>query len=140
MASSSQNGFSSDKPTSEDTDVEMTESFEEVPGAKKLASRVEWEKDVFQAADVDEQALLSYLEDLFTRDKKSGISAMRDLREKVERFEKEFNNLAQFDQGSLYDTIQGLQNSDLLSNEKRETLKDFLGNRTYMRHIEDARL
>ena len=45
--------LSSDKP-SDDGDVEMTESFEELHGAKKLASRSEWEKDVFQSVEVDE--------------------------------------------------------------------------------------
>ncbi|EDU40310.1 hypothetical protein PtrSN002B_004346 [Pyrenophora tritici-repentis] len=120
--------LSSDKTTGGDADVEMTGSFEEIPGAKKLASRVEWEKDVFQAAGVDEQELHSYLQELFVVNKKAGTAAIRDLRQKVVEFENNFNDSAQFNQFTLREAIQGLQNSDLLSNEKRETLRDFLSN------------
>ncbi|KAG9186870.1 hypothetical protein G6011_09978 [Alternaria panax] len=42
--------LSSEKHTNNDSDIEMGESFEEVPGAKKLASRAGWEEDVFNAA------------------------------------------------------------------------------------------
>jgi len=131
--------LSSDKIAAEDVDVEMTESFEEIPGAKKLASRVEWEKDVFQAADVDGNALNSYLEELFTANNKTGTAAIRNLRKKVEEFEKDLNNSVQFSQYTLRETIQGLENSDLLSNEKRETLRDFLSNGTNTRHTEGMR-
>ena len=131
--------LSSDKIAAEDVDVEMTESFEEIPGAKKLASRVEWERDVFQAADVDENALNSYLEELFTTNNKPGTAAIRNLRRKVEEFEKDLNSSVQFSQYTLRETIQGLENSDLLSNEKRETLRDFLSNGTNTRHTEGMR-
>lgn len=120
--------LSSEKPTSDDGDVEMSESFEEVPGAKKLASRVDWEKDVFNAAEVDEQALRSYLDELFKTDNKDGSAAIRELRQKVEDFEPNFKGSTSFNAHTLRSTIQGLLNSDLLSNEKREALRDFLSN------------
>ncbi|CAA9958470.1 hypothetical protein PTMSG1_02028 [Pyrenophora teres f. maculata] len=120
--------LSSETTTGGDGDVEMSEIFEEIPGAKMLASRVEWEKNVFQAADVDEQELHLYLQELFVVNKKAGTAAIHELRQKVGEFEKNFNDSAQFNQFTLRETIQGLQNSDLLSNEKRETLRDFLGN------------
>jgi hypothetical protein len=120
--------LSPEKSTTDNDDVEMTESFEEVPGAKKLASRADWEKDVFQSADVDEQALILYLADVFITNKKYGTAAICGLREKVEGLERSLNTSTQFTIYTLRSTIQGLRNSDLLSNEKREALSDFLSN------------
>ncbi|KAI4925140.1 uncharacterized protein J4E92_007178 [Alternaria infectoria] len=120
--------LSSEKSATDDGDVEMGESFEEVPGAKKLASRAAWEKDVFQAAEVDEQALRSYLDELFQANKKDSSAAIRELRKTVENFEANLNYSTPFDPHSLRSTIEGLLNSDLLSNEKREALRDFLDN------------
>ena len=42
--------LASEKGTSADGDVEMGESFEELPGAKKMDSRAAWEKVVFDPA------------------------------------------------------------------------------------------
>ena len=126
--------LSSEKSAKNDGNVEMVESFEEVPGAKKLANRAEWERNVFQAAEVDENALRLYLEDLFVRDEKESSSAIDELRKKVQEFEKNLTRSNQFDLLSLRPTIEGLQNSDLLSNEKREALRDFLDNSQYNRY------
>lgn len=109
----------------------MGESFEEIPGAKKLASRAEWEKDVFNAAEVDEQALRSYLDELFKTDSKDGSAAILKLRQKVEDFELSFKSSTSFNNSTLRSTIKGLLNSNLLSNEKREALRDFLSNGKY---------
>jgi hypothetical protein len=125
--------LSPEKPATDDGDVEMTGSFEEIPGAKKLASRTDWEKNVFQSADVNEQTLKSYLADLFMTNKKDGAAAIRELHKKVEGFERSLNSSTQFTEHILRSTIQGLQNSDLLSNEKREALADFLSNGTFSR-------
>jgi hypothetical protein len=115
--------LSSEKPAAEDGDIEMGESFEEVPGAKKLASRLEWEKNVFQAAEIDEQALRSYLDELFQANNKDSSAAIRELRKKVEDFEAGLNSSTPFRPHTLRETIQGLLNSDLL--------RDFLGNGKY---------
>ncbi|EMD91328.1 hypothetical protein COCC4DRAFT_188788 [Bipolaris maydis ATCC 48331] len=129
--------LSSEKSANDDGDVEMTESYEEVSSAKKLANREEWERDVFQAAEVDENALRLYLEDLFVNDKKEGASAIDELRKKVQEFEKNLTKSTPFDHLSLRQTIEGLQNSDLLSNEKREALRDFLGNNVILTELCD---
>jgi hypothetical protein len=120
--------LASDKSTREDSDIEMGESIEEVPGAKKLASRAEWEKDAFQAAEVDEKALRSYLDELFKAENKDSSAAIRELRKKIGDFEAGLNSSTPFHPHILRSTIQGLLESDLLSNEKREALRDFLGN------------
>jgi hypothetical protein len=120
--------LSSEKGVPEDGDVEMSESFEEIPGVKKLASRADWEKNVFQPAEVDDQAVRSYLDKLFIADKKDAASAIHDLRSKMQEFENDLNRPTRFTTYTLRCTIKGLQNSDLLSNDKREALKDFLSN------------
>ncbi|KAF2833078.1 hypothetical protein CC86DRAFT_338215 [Ophiobolus disseminans] len=131
--------LSSEKDTPPpDTDVEMTESFEELPGAKKLAARAEWEKTVFEPADVDVQALKAYLEQLFITDKKSAAKAIQTFRSKVEDFENSLAVPGQFTVSTLRWVIQGLQASDLLPNEKREVLKDFLSNDVILREIGDV--
>ncbi|KAL1791923.1 hypothetical protein ACET3X_009674 [Alternaria dauci] len=97
--------LSSEGHTSEDGHVEMGEDFEELPGAKKLASRAEWEKDVFHAAEVDEQALRSYLDELFKTDSKDGSTAILELRQKVEDFELSFKGSTSFNNYTLRSTI-----------------------------------
>lgn len=130
--------LSSEKTTPADGDVEMAESFEELPGAKKLEARAEWEKVVFEPARVDINALKGYLEELFIAKKKSVAKAMRDLREKVQQFENGLSGPTQFNVQTLKWVIQGLQSSDLLSNEKREVLKDFLSNDIILAEIADV--
>ncbi|CAO2650340.1 Nn.00g016320.m01.CDS01 [Neocucurbitaria sp. VM-36] len=129
--------LSSEKGTPVDGNVEMTESFEELPGAKKLAARAEWEKNVFEPANVDVQALKAYLDELFITNKKDASIAIRELRNKVAEFENSLSGPSQFSVSTLRWVIGGLQHSDLLSNEKREALKDFLSNDVILTEIAD---
>jgi hypothetical protein len=132
--------LSSEKATATRTggDVEMSDSFEELPGAKKLAARTEWEKNVFEPAFVDVEALKAYLEQLFITDKKASAKAIKDLRSQVERFESSLSGPARFDVPTLRWVIKGLQASDLLPNDKREVLKDFLSNDVILGEIGDV--
>jgi ribosomal protein L12E/L44/L45/RPP1/RPP2 len=132
--------LSSEKATATEAtgDVDMSESFEELPGAKKLASRAEWEKNVFEPATVDVEALKTYLERLFITNKKASTTAIKQLRNKVEQFESSLGGPAQFDVPTLRWVIQGLQTSDLLPNHKREVLKDFLSNNVILGEIGDV--
>jgi hypothetical protein len=130
--------LSSEKPSQSDGDVEMKESFEELPGAKKLAARSQWEKSVFEPAVVDVDALKAYLQQLFITDKKAAASTIEELRNKVEDFENDLASPGQFNVRTLRWVIQGLQASDLLPNEKREVLKDFLSNDVILTEIGDV--
>jgi hypothetical protein len=130
--------LSSEKTQPTDDDVEMMDSFEKIPGAKKLASRATWEKNVFEPASVDIQALKVYLEQLFITDKKAATSAITDLRKQVENFENSISAAQQFNIPTLRWVIEGLEKSDLLPNEKREVLKDFLSNDVILAEIGDV--
>jgi hypothetical protein len=118
--------------------MEMSESFEELPGAKKLAARTEWEKNVFEPAVVDVEALKIHLELLFMTDKKSSALAIQDFRSAVAKFEASLTGPAKFDVPTLRWVIQGLQASNLLPNDKREVLKDFLNNDVILGEIGDV--
>jgi hypothetical protein len=130
--------LSSEKTAPADGDTEMAESYEELPGAKKLAARTEWEKSVFEPATVNVEALKAYLEELFIIDKKSAASAIQNLRNEVEDFEHSLSGPGKFSVRTLRWVIKGLQNSDLLPNEKREVLKDFLSNDVILSEIGDV--
>jgi hypothetical protein len=132
--------LSSEKATATGTggDVEMSDSFEELPGAKKLAARTEWEKNVFEPAVVDVEVLKTHLEQLFITDKKASAFAIKELRKDVEKFESSLSGPAQFNVPTLRWVIKGLQASDLLPNDKREVLKDFLSNDVILGEIGDV--
>lgn len=119
-------------------DVGMSDSFEELPSVKKLEARREWEKSVFEPAPVNLAALKAYLEQLFDTDKKKAASALSDLRKKVRNFESSLTSSSQFYSHTLQWVIKSLQSSDLLSNEKREVLGDFLSNDIILAEIADV--
>jgi hypothetical protein len=128
------------KGGSSDNDVEMTESFEEVPGAKKLEARTEWERSVFEPANIDVDAVKDYLGKLFGQNgrKKYVDKAFKVMKEKVVLFEGTMASSGQFNSHSLRWVIQGLLSSDLLTNEKRAVLKDFLNNDIILAEIADV--
>lgn len=121
-----------------DGDIEMGESFEELPSAKRLEARREWEKSVFQPAVVDLPNLKAYLERLFVTKKKNVASAVNELRKKVEDFETSLASSSQFTPHTLRWVVKSLQGSDLLSNDKREVLGDFLSNDVILAEIADV--
>lgn len=138
--------LSSEKSALDEGNPESGDSYEELPGTKKLEARTEWEKVVFESPDVDRQALLDYLNLLFgshQEDKEADTDsevamAINELRREVASFESDLNNAQHFSVQNLHWVIRGLEASDLLSNEKREVLKDFLGNRIILGEIADV--
>jgi hypothetical protein len=130
--------LSADK-TVPDVDIDMTDGFEEVPGAKRLEARSEWEKVVFDPMNIDVQALQEYLHILFITGKKDAANAIQDLRNKAQVFESTLSGPKQFSVSNLRWVIEGLQRSDLLSNEKRDVLKDFLGNEIILGEVRNSR-
>ncbi|KAJ4301910.1 hypothetical protein N0V90_004006 [Kalmusia sp. IMI 367209] len=134
--------LTSEKSALADADPESAEGFEELPGAKKLEARAEWEKVVFEPARVDLKGLVGYLQRLFgpkvEESQNASAEALTQLHRKVEMFEGRLSSSQQFNVSTLKWVIQGLQASDLLSNEKREVLKDFLSNDVILSEIADV--
>jgi len=122
----------------EDTDME---EFERVSGGKKLESRRNWERSVFEAKDIDQTAIAKVLRDLFEstpEESKRLPKALKVLRTKVGEFEQDLASPRNFNATSLRWTIKGLIASDLLGDEKRDALRDFIGNDTILNEIADV--
>lgn len=128
-------------PASADDDAEM-EDFEHVSAGKKVETRRKWEESVFRATEVDQAAVTKLLHELFEAtpdDSKHLQRAMKDLRKKVGEFEQELmSNNDNFNRTTLGWTIKGLIGSDLLDDEKRAALRDFVGNETVLNEIADV--
>ncbi|PVH84330.1 hypothetical protein DL98DRAFT_485671 [Cadophora sp. DSE1049] len=123
-----------DKPES---DTDMGSGFESIGRKEMHDQRQKWEDMVFKARDTDTAAIDSYLTKLFssTKDIKS---AYYSLRLETEAFEKQMAADVHFNQGSLTWVIKGLLRSDLVTDEKRKVLKDFLNNKVVLDEIADV--
>lgn len=122
-------------------DIDM-DDFEHVSAGMKLESRRKWEESVFKAKEVDEAALNKLLSSLFEatpNDSKHLLNATRIMRKKVQYFEQDLiSGNQQLDLATLKSTIHGLIASDLLDDEKRAALRDFVGNKTILNEILDV--
>ena len=128
-------------PTSGDKDVEM-DDFEHISAGKKVETRRKWEESVFRGTEVDQAAVTKLLHDLFEAmpdESKHLPRAMKVLRDRVGEFERELtSNNNNFNRDTVGWTIQGLISSDLLDDEKRAALRDFVGNETILNEIADV--
>ncbi|TVY42738.1 histone H3 [Lachnellula occidentalis] len=126
--------------TAETSSDDAMEGFEEVNTAARDASRAEWEQLVFEPYVTDEAAISEYLRHLFGKDgkNKQAAKALEALRMEVEAFEIQLSSSGQFNESVLRWTIQGLLNSNLLSEEKNAVLKDFLASSVILREVADV--
>ncbi|KAI0377728.1 hypothetical protein F5Y04DRAFT_171917 [Hypomontagnella monticulosa] len=125
----------------EEVDVAMTEGFEDVANTMKQEARQQWESSVFEPAKIDEAQLRAYLGNLFgAQDSKAPtkIKALEEIRSKVATFEGEMSTANQFSLDTVHWAIDGLLSSGLLSDEKREVLKDFKNNSIILSEIVDV--
>ncbi|RYP46585.1 hypothetical protein DL768_007207 [Monosporascus sp. mg162] len=119
----------------------LSEGSEGAAGAMKRDSRAEWERMVFEPASVDEGGLRAYLNTAFglqdpeCREKKK---ALKNLRMRVAAFESKLSAPNQFDNATLQWVADGLVSSTLLTDEKREVLKDFKNNPIILSEIADV--
>ena len=121
-------------------DAEMM-NFEHVSTGKKLESRRKWEESVFQATEINRSAVTTLLHDLFEStpgDSKHLVRGLQRIRERVKMFENKLAIPDNFNSESLKWTIKGLIASDLLDDEKRAALRDFLGNPTILNEVADV--
>ncbi|RYO76038.1 hypothetical protein DL766_009588 [Monosporascus sp. MC13-8B] len=96
---------------------------------------------VFQPAIVDEDGLRTYLNKAFGLRDPEGLEkkkALRTLRMRVAAFESELSAPNQFNNATLQWVADGLVSSTLLTDEKREVLKDFKNNPIILSEIADV--
>jgi hypothetical protein len=125
---------------SDGSDINMDADFEKIPGHEKLQAQQEWERLAFQPNNIDTAQIQTYLEELFganTYDEQAKL-AMDELRGKVRDFEIQMARPSQFSIGTLRWSIKGLMKSDLLSDEKREVVGEFLNSEVILSEIADV--
>ena len=118
-----------------------TDDFEHVQGGKKMESRLNWERSVFEPAQVDPAAITSLLQALFEPGGEQHAylrDAVTRLRAKVQGFELKLASTPNFSKTSLKWVIAGLEASDLLTDEKRAVLRDIKDNSTFLNEIADV--
>ncbi|KAK4552982.1 hypothetical protein LTR86_009906 [Recurvomyces mirabilis] len=121
-------------------DAEMTD-YEHVSSAKKLESRAKWEENVFSAPSIDTGAIKEMLSGLFEAmpDESTVLpKALQDMREAVTAFENRLQAPGSFSATNLRWVISGLLDSDLLTNEKRDALRDFQSNSVILSEVADV--
>lgn len=118
---------------------ECDDSFANVGRAEMHEQRRQWESLVFTAdTHVSVQAIRSYLEDLFAKNKLSR-QALRGLRESIQKFGADLATQgAWFDVDELEWVSKALMKTDLLSNEKTAILKEFMRNEEVMQEVADV--
>lgn len=124
----------------DDGDVDMDE-FEHISSSKKLEARESWEKSVFEAPNIDIEAIWRVLRDLFeaTPDGVKHLpNALQELRSRTAEFERTLASPGIFNTASLQESIKSLLASDLLDDEKKDVLKDFLNNSITLKEISDV--
>lgn len=125
-------------PGAEDVDME---DFEHVSGAKRMEARLAWEQSVFEPAVVDDAAVSKLLKEIFntaSENSKPLAKALEALQEGLRTFETSLASPGNFTFYTLQWTIKSLQASDLLTDEKRQVLKDFQGNPVIINEIADV--
>lgn len=111
--------------------------FESVGRKEMHEQRATWEEYVFNAYDTDTEAIDKYLGELFNSSKETQ-NALKILRTSTRRFERSLKHSKHFNQNSLKWVIEGLLRSDLVSDEKRAVLKDFLNNKVVLDEVADV--
>lgn len=122
-------------------DMAMSEGFVDIASELKQKSRLEWERNVFEPAVVDEPALQAYLTDVFgleDTERPERKEALKRLQEKVVAFENELSKPNKFNTENLQWVGDGLMASGLLSDEKRDALKEFKNNKAILSEIADV--
>lgn len=109
--------------------------FEKVGRKEMHEQRAMFESLVFTAKEIDAVAMTAYLEELFSS--KAAKEQLVSIRESTESFGKQLLE-SRFDVEVLKLTIAALLAGDLLSNEKRETLKEFSQNESVLTEVSDV--
>ncbi|KAK3114293.1 hypothetical protein LTR53_007543 [Teratosphaeriaceae sp. CCFEE 6253] len=125
-------------PKGEDSEMQ---DYEHVSSAKRLEARAKWEESVFVATPVDQTAIEKMLHGLFEASPDGSTvlpKALEALRDSVKAFEERIPAFDQFSVQSLHWNISGLLAGDLLTNEKRDALRDFDNNDTILREVADV--
>jgi DNA-binding transcriptional MerR regulator len=110
--------------------------FEEIGRKEMHEQRARWEEYVFKARTTDPDAIHNYLQGLFCVTTPVRY-AYEELCRATKAFETELAVTVHFEEASLTWVIKALLRSDLLTDEKRKVLKDFLNNKVVLAEVAD---
>lgn len=99
--------------------------------------RATWEEYVFAPKTTDKDAIKAYLRTVFEAED-DVKDQLGELRKEIKRFQDNWSFNPHFNVDSLTTTINGMLRSDILTDVKRATLKDFVGNDTVLSEISDV--
>ncbi|KAI2610585.1 hypothetical protein GGR54DRAFT_373931 [Hypoxylon sp. NC1633] len=122
-------------------DIAMMDGFEDVASEVKRDAREQWEHTVFDPAKVDEEALRAYLNKLFNAESAETspeLKALKQLRDDIADFEGDMLAPNQFNSTTLRWAADGLLSSGLLSDEKRDVLKEIKNNPIILGEVADV--
>jgi hypothetical protein len=115
------------------------EGFEPVGREEMHEQRATWEEYVFKPKETDGAVIKAYLERIFLSGSKDVKRAYDVLVSSVQDFQKyAIGTGTHFDEYSVGTCIKGMLRSDLLTDEKRATLRDFQGNSVVLSEIADV--
>jgi hypothetical protein len=120
-------------------DKESDDSFEVLERQKARLQQLcdKFESVVFEPLETDEVEIDNYIRDLFSGEE--GDKALEFLRKTVKlQGDHMLANTTPFDKDSLTWCVRGLLAEDLLSEEKQNVLRDFLGNDLVLGEIADV--
>jgi len=112
-------------------------TFESIGRQEMYEQRAKWEEYVFKPCNIDTAALIGHLEKLFNSSP-SVKEAYRILLAQTKAFEESMAKPVHFDNVTLKWVIQGLLASDLVTDEKRTVLLDFLNNKIVLAEVADV--
>ncbi|KAK4137542.1 hypothetical protein BT67DRAFT_447329 [Trichocladium antarcticum] len=98
--------------------------------------RATWEAYIFQAKETDGAAIRAYLDDVF--ESKEAQRALATVRDSLKDYQKKWKSQRHFNDETLETCIRGMLRSDILTEEKRKTLRDFVGNKVVLAEIADV--
>ncbi|RMZ76429.1 hypothetical protein DV737_g4829, partial [Chaetothyriales sp. CBS 132003] len=120
-----------------DNGAMSTSNFENVGRKEMHEQRTEWESIVFSEPAVDTEAILAYLEKLFTSQKETK-KVFEDMKKNIVTFCHDLKEREVFTSDSVQLAIKGLLASDLLSEDKRAILKTFSTNKEVLKEVADV--
>lgn len=120
---------------------DQDQGFEPVGREDMHQQRATWEAYVFHPKHTDGAAIKAYLEHIFTSGSKDVKRAYDALVQSVKDFQQSgigSQGGVHFDQDTVSTCIKGMLRSDVLSDAKRASLRDFLGNPVVLTEIADV--
>lgn len=113
-------------------------SFENIGRKEMHEQRAQWESIVFEESNVSESKIQEYLTQLFTSEKVVK-NAYKDIETSTKLFSQNlWYNKEFFDTEDLKLTIEGVLQTDLLSDEKNVILKSFQNNKEVLQEVADV--